>query len=124
MKNKNNLPQVITRSMSSPQIGLNNFINELDSLNDTRHDFASIQFKNLRLSLCEIDNLQSENKALREKLDRFITLSNGLSVYVRNEFNEAKLISDDQSILAMKIWDLYAHQCDCEQLTQTGGKGG
>ena len=62
-----------------------------------------------------VAELKAENKMLAEALNKFITKSNGISVYVRNEFNEEKLKPDDLSDLVNKIWSLYNHQIDSEK---------
>jgi uncharacterized coiled-coil protein SlyX len=65
-----------------------------------------------------IEKQAQELDKLYPLISKICTVSNGLSFYVRNEFNEAKLQSDDQSDLAKRLWDLYNIQCDLEQLTK------
>ena len=75
---------------------------------------------NVKLAAQErvIEKQAQELDKLYPLLSKICTVSNGLSFYVRNEFNEAKLQSDDQSDLAKRLWDLYNIQCDLEQLTK------
>ena len=60
-------------------------------------------------------NTQAETiKTMREIIEKFITKSNGLSFYVRDEFEADKLLFNDNLELHGRLKGLYDFQCDVE----------
>lgn len=62
-----------------------------------------------------IKSLTEENAALRALLDKFITKSNGLSLWVRDEALSKKL-EDYDDFLHERIVTMYEHQCKAEAI--------
>ena len=82
------------------------------------------EIKRLNTTTVAVANkiLIRENEELKRKLDRFITLSNGISFYAREPSQNYELSKTVPSLVA-KIEQLYAHQCECEfPLTKIGAE--
>jgi hypothetical protein len=76
------------------------------------------QIKETEALKSELSAKDERVKELEKALDRFCTLSNGLSIYARDEYQRTRLEMTDSVDLVERIDTIYNHQCDVEHLTQ------
>lgn len=73
----------------------------------------------------ELEECRKKLKVAVEALEKFITKSNGLSFYVRDEYEKSSLEITDKVNLVEKLESLYDFQCEAEQtLKQIRGENG
>jgi len=64
----------------------------------------------------DLEALQSKYDRVVKGLEKFVTKSNGLSIYVRNPVDELFLVKAGYEELLKKLDSIYDHQCDVEKL--------
>lgn len=77
-------------------------------------DFVAVKENELSDLKSQLTAAQDEITLLKAKLKKFITLSNGLSIYARDEYQRSRLEMTDSVDLVERIDKLYEHQCNCE----------